>query len=146
MVLKCAMIPTSFWLCGSVLADNCSGHYTQVVTQFQSIDLGGGHKIDMFWTKSTNDSTNSPYNGVGQCTSYAHAMPDGTVRWAGICGWKNNDGSFAEEWALEPGAEKGTWKSAGGTGVYAAKSASGWWQVIVSEGGVTLGEWGGNCN
>jgi hypothetical protein len=52
-MLQYAMIPTSLSLSGSALADNCTGHYSQVAMHSQSFDLGGGHKIDMFMTKTT---------------------------------------------------------------------------------------------
>jgi len=37
--------------------------------------------------------------------------PDGTMRVAGICSRKMNDGaSESDVFAVEPGAERGTWK------------------------------------
>jgi hypothetical protein len=141
-----AVTATGLCLCGPALADNCSGHYSQVVTQAQSFDLGNGHKLDMFMTKTTADSTNSPFTGTGQCTGYALTTADGKTRAAGICGRKNKDGSWSDAWAIEPGADRGTWKLVDTSGAYAGKSASGWWQDVASEGGVTVGKWGGNCN
>jgi len=145
-LLHYAVIGAAVSLCGPALADNCSGHYSQVVTQFQSIDLGGGHKLDMFMTKTTSDSTDSGYTGTGQCTGYALTTPDGKVRVAGICGRKNKDGSWSDVWGLEPGADRGTWKLVGAGGTYSGKSSAGWWKELSSEGGVAVGKWGGNCN
>ena len=145
-ILKYVTVIAGLSLCGSVSADNCSGHYSQVVTQFQSIDLGGGHKLDMFMTKTTSDSSNSGYTGTGQCTGYALTTPDGKTRLSGVCGRKNKDGSWSDAWGLEPGADRGSWKIVGSSGAYAGKSVSGWWQEIASEGGVAVGQWGGNCN
>jgi hypothetical protein len=146
-IVSVSVVSAAFSLAGQALAaDNCSGHYSQVVTTSHTFDLGNGHKIDMFTTKTTADSLDSPYNGTGECTGYVHTLPDGTVRAVGICGRKNSEGTFTDEWSFEPGAERGVWKSAGGTGKYAKMKSSGWWQDVVSEGGVTLGKWGGNCN
>ena len=145
-IWRYAMVTSSLLVCGPVLADNCSGYYSQVVTELQSLDLGGGHKLAMFITKSTDGSTDSPFTGTGQCTGYALTTPDGKTRMAGVCGRKSKDGSWSDTWALEPGADRGTGKLAGGTGAFAGKSGSGWWQDITSENGVTVGKWGGNCN
>jgi len=145
-VFHCMVAATGLCLCGSALADNCTGHYSSVVTYAQSFDLGNGHRLDMFMTKTTADSNNSPFTGTGQCTGYALTTADGKTRAAGICGRKNKDGSWSDAWTIEPGADRGNWKWVDSSGAYAGKSLSGWFQQEASEDGVTVGKWGGNCN
>jgi hypothetical protein len=47
---------------------------------------------------------------------------------------------------VQPGAEKGMWKAAGGTGKYVGKQDSGWFQNVLSDGKMNLVKWGGTCN
>jgi hypothetical protein len=57
---------------------------------------------------------------------------------------KNGD-SWSDFGGMEPGADRGTWKTGGGTGAFAGKHDSGWWQAVVDDGKTTSGIWGGNC-
>lgn len=124
-------------------ADTCSGRFNNVVTHGETVEVGKGHSVTSFAARSSSTSENSVFNGVGACAGYALAMPDGKLRVIGVCARKNKDGdSYSDEWGLEPGAQRGWWKIAAGTGVFAAKAGtSGWWQAVVDDGKVTMGAW-----
>lgn len=106
-----------------------------------------GHTVTYFVSRGSTTSANSLFNGVGECGGYALATPDGKVRVSGICTRKMNDGaSESDVFAMEPGAERGTWKQIAGTGVLADKHYSGWWKSVISDGKAEMGIWGGTCN
>jgi hypothetical protein len=128
-------------------ADNCSGHWTNVGISSETFSIEKGHSVAYFVANGSATSENSADNAVGRCGGYALTMPDGTVKVAGVCVRKTKDGdSWADEWSLEPGAKRGIWKLVQGTGVFAGKKWSGWWEPIVEDGKIGMGKWGGNCN
>ena len=47
--------------------------------------------------------------------------------------------------ARRPGADKGQWNAAGGTGQYAGKQDSGWYQQVYADAKVIVSRWGGDC-
>jgi hypothetical protein len=101
----------------------------------------------VFSSHSITSSDNSPNNAAGKCGGYAITTPDGKTRAVGVCARKTKDGdSWSDEWVMEPGAERGTWKQSGGTGVFAGKKWAGWWKPVHDDGKVFMGMWGGNCN
>ncbi len=129
------------------LAENCSGHFNNVGQTVSTIEVAKGHVLTSFIFHSITNSENSINNASGECSGYALTTPDGKTRMAGVCARKAKDGSsFSDIWVLEPGAERGTWNMSGGTGGFAGKNWSGWWQVVFEDGNRTLGKWGGNCN
>ena len=131
----------------SSLADNCNGNWSNVTISAETLEVATGHTVTYFVSRGSTTSANSPFNGVGECGGYALATPDGKVRVAGICTRKMNDGaSESDVFALEPGAERGTWKQVAGTGSLADKHFSGWWKSVISDGKAEMGIWGGNCN
>ena len=84
--------------------------------------------------------------GIGQCGGYVLTTPDGKSKMGYACARKNKDGdSWSDSGGIEPGSDRGTWKQAAGTGVFAGKNNSGWWQAVVDYGKTTTGIWGGNC-
>jgi len=128
-------------------ADNCSGRLANVAISSESIEVAKDHTMAIFVAHSVSSSENSRMDGAGKCGGYAFTTPDGKTRLVGVCARKNKNGdSWSDEWVLEHGAEKGTWKQSGGTGALANKKASGWWQPISDDGKVFTGRWGGNCN
>lgn len=128
-------------------ADNCSGHFNNVTHSLSTIEAGKDHVLTSFIFHSITNSENSLNNATGECSGYALTTPDGKTRLAGACARKTKDGgSFSDIWVKEPNAERGTWKMSGGTGALAGKTWSGWWQVVLEDGKLTLGKWGGNCN
>jgi len=141
-----AAMPALVALSSPCLADNCTGHWTNVNISAETLEIDKGHKVVYFVSHGSATSENSADNAVGRCGGYALTLPDGTVKMAGVCVRQTKDGdSWADEWALEPGAKRGTWKLMQGTGVFANKKWSGWWEPIVSEGKIGMGKWGGNC-
>jgi len=128
-------------------ADNCSGRVNGVALYGDTIEVGKGHTMTVFESNNITTSDNSPNNAAGKCGGYAITTPDGKTRVVGVCARKTKDGdSWSDEWVLEPGAERGTWKQVGGTGVFAGKKWSGWWQPGFDDGKIFMGNWGGNCN
>ena len=128
-------------------ADGCTGHFTNVGMSSETFEIDNGHKVTYFVATGSATSENSADNAVGRCGGYALTLPDGKQVWRGVCVRKTKDGdSWADEWAFEPGATRGTWKLVQGTGAFANKNWSGWWEPIVSEGKISMGKWGGNCN
>ena len=128
-------------------ADNCTGRVNNVAISAETIEVAKGHTMAIFVSNSITTSENSANNAVGKCGGYAITTPDGKTRLVGVCARKTKDGdSWSDEWVLEPGAERGTWKQSGGTGVFAGKKWSGWWQPISDDGKVFMGKWGGDCN
>ena len=128
-------------------ADNCSGRVNNVAISADTFEISGGHKMMIFVAHSIGTSDNSPINASGKCGGYAITTPDGKTRLVGVCTRKSKDGdSWSDEWVLEPGADRGRWKQFGGTGAFAGKNWSGWWQPVYDDGTRFMGIWGGNCN
>jgi hypothetical protein len=128
-------------------ADNCSGRWSNVTVSSETIEVAKGHNVTYFHARGSTTSDNSAFNAVGACGGYALSMPDGKVRVVGVCARKTKDGdSQSDEWSMEPGAQRGVWRQSGGTGVFAGKTNSGWWQVLADDGKTSTGTWGGNCN
>ena len=132
---------------GSSLADNCTGRWTNVGQSAETIDLGNGHTLTIFSARGSTTSDNSAMTGVGQCGGYVLTMPDGKSRLGYACARKNKNGdSWSDYGSIEPGADRGTWKQSGGTGVFAGKNNnSGWWQAVMDDGKTTTGIFSGNC-
>ncbi len=127
-------------------ADNCSGRWTNVTQSAETLDLGKGHTLTIFSARGSSTSDNSAYVGIGQCGGYVLTTPDGKSKMGYACARKNKDGdSWSDSGGIEPGSDRGTWKQAGGTGAFAGKNNSGWWQAVVDDGKTTTGIWGGNC-
>ena len=127
-------------------ADNCSGRYTNAGVSAETLEVAKGHTVTFSVTRGTTASDNSPFNAVGECGGYFLQMPDGKTLAAGICTRKDKDGgSESDVWSLESGAERGTWKQVAGTGAFAGKNNSGWWQPMVDDGKANMGRWGGTC-
>jgi hypothetical protein len=128
-------------------ADNCTGHDVLVSRSGETLDLGGGHSLTVFRSYSVVMSENSIYNMLtGECSGTALATPDGKVRSGGHCARKDKDGHTQSiEWSQPAGAEKGMWRSVGGTGKFAGKTDAGWFKGVVSDGAMNIGTWGGTC-
>jgi hypothetical protein len=142
-----ATIPVLVALSLPCTADNCGGRWTNVTVSSETLEVAKGHTVTFFVARGSSTSDNSPFNAVGECGGYFVATPDGKTRAAGVCTRKGKDGdSESDTWSMEPGAERGTWKVVGGTGAFAGKNFSGWWQPLVDDGKATTGIWGGNCN
>ena len=141
------VLGTTLFYCQASLADNCSGRWSNVTLSAETIEVSKGHSVTYFHARGSATSDNYAFNGVGMCGGYALAMPDGKVRVVGVCARKTKDGdSWSDEWSIEPGAQRGVWRQSAGTGVFAGKTNSGWWQSLAADGKTETGTWGGNCN
>lgn len=127
-------------------AGDCSGYFAGTIDSSSSIEVANGHSISFWTTRQTSDTNNSGYTGVGMCNGSMLTLPSGAAQVSGACALKDKNGdSWSFAYGIEPGAERGWWKTTGGTGKLAAKS-SGWFQQTVTDGKTSLGIWGGNCN
>ena len=148
-VLRWAFLAGNSLLCGNLAlaADNCTGYDNTVTLSAETLDLGNGHTLTVFRQVSMLTSENSIYNlATGECSGAALTTPDGKTRASGYCARRDKDGDTASiEFAQAAGAEKGTWRATGGTGKFAGKADSGWWQDVRSDGKMTITKWGGSC-
>lgn len=137
----------SLFLCSAALADNCTGYDALVTTSANTLDLGNGMTLTVFQSESIVISGDSIYNLVtGQCSGTALSTPDGKVRSSGHCARHDKDNDLQSiEWSQAAGSDKGMWKSTAGTGKFAGKTDSGWFQGVRSDGKMTVSKWGGNC-
>jgi len=128
-------------------ADNCSGYDSFVQTTVHTADLGKGMTLTILEASSIVTSGDSKYNLVtGGCSGTVLSNPDGTVQSSGYCARRDKDGDLSSlEWMQAAGSDKGTWKATGGTGKFAGKGDTGWYQSVVSDGKIGVSKWGGNC-
>jgi hypothetical protein len=131
-----------------VAADNCTGYDALVTQSSETLDLGQGHSLTVFRAKSMMVSDNSIYHlTTGECSGTTLATPDGKVQHSGYCLRSDKDGDTQSvEWSMGPGAERGMWKATGGTGKFAGKTDSGWFQDVRVDGKMIVTTWGGTCS
>jgi hypothetical protein len=129
----------------AVGADNCSGYDVLFAVTEETLDLGGGHSLTVFRQKSVLVIETALYNlATGECLGTALATPDGRMRVNGHCARRDKDGdTHSIEFSQAAGAEKGVWKSTGGTGKFAGKNDSGWYQDVRTDGKMMVSKWGG---
>jgi hypothetical protein len=148
-LLKAALVVVSgLFVCNTASGGACTGYDVLVTTSADTRDLGNGMKLTTFQSESVLTSEDSIYHlATGQCSGTALATPDGKVQSTGHCARRDKDGhSQSIQWSQGPGAEKGVWKSTGGTGKFAGKTDSGWYQNVRTDGKMTVTKWGGDCN
>lgn len=130
-------------------ADNCTGMDVQVARTSETTDLGNGHAITIVKLYSQTVSADcSKCNGTtGECSGTVLTTPDGKTQSMGYCARRDKDGdTVSSSWHRAPGADKGTWKTIGGTGKYAdSVGDSGWWQNAWDDGVMFTNAWGGTC-
>ena len=128
-------------------ADNCTGHFHNAAQTANTVEIAKGFTLTTFTFYSFTSSDNSANNALGTCTGYALTTPEGKTRLAGICARKTKDGdNWADTWVSDEGhPDRGTWKLVEGSGVFAGKSWSGNWQVVLDDGKQTNGTWTGTC-
>ena len=135
--------------CGTSLAhaDSCSGTDVLVWQTAETTELGPNHSITVLKAYSIIVSDDSIYDGLaGECHGSALATPDGKVQSMGYCARRDSDGDTASiAWHMGPGASRGMWKNIGGTGKYAGKNDSGWYEPVLADGMMATTRWGGNC-
>lgn len=144
LVAGCVIAPTV------ALADNCSGYDVLVNQSGETLDLGAGQTLFVGRNHSLNvdnDPTAKANLTIGECNGTFLTTSDGKSRGTGYCLRKDKDGdTYSVEWAMAPGAEKGTWKINPGTGKFSKSSGTGWWQNAAASGKMFVTRWGGNCN
>jgi hypothetical protein len=130
-------------------ADNCSGSVTSVTVSSETHEVAKGHSVTFFTSRTSStglNGDNSPFNAVGVSSGYTLAMPDGKTMTSGISTRKTSTGdSESDVWSITSGDKRGTWKIVAGTGAFAGKNNSGWFDPPFSDGTVSVGNWGGNC-
>ncbi|MEX0959823.1 MAG: hypothetical protein WDZ63_11105 [Burkholderiales bacterium] len=141
------LVGAGLFVCSTVFADNCTGYDILVTTSAETRDLGNGMSLTTFQAESILIGDGSIYHlATGQCSGTALVTPDGKVQSNGHCARRDKDGHAQSiEWSQSPGAEKGMWKSTGGSGKYAGKTDSGWFQNVRTDGVMAVTKWGGNC-
>ena len=112
-------------------------------------EVAKGHSVTFFTSRTSStgvNGDNSPFNAVGVSSGYTLAMPDGKTMTSGISTRKTSTGdSESDVWSIASGDKRGTWKIVAGTGAFAGKNNSGWFAPPFSDGTVSVGNWGGNC-
>ncbi len=135
--------------CGSaqVHADNCKGEDVLVTRIWETTDLGGGHTTTVWQAYSQLVSDFAPYHGTtGDCSGAILTTPDGKTQSMGYCARRDKDGdTYSLSWHQGPGADKGMWKATGGTGKFAGKQNSGWYETAWADGAMSGVTWGGTC-
>ena len=135
---------------GTAFSAQCSGYGTHFPIYTETIEVAKDHKMMTFRSHNTaiSDDPKSVWNlNIGECSGTIVMLPDGKSTGSGHCARKDPDGnSVTLEWAIAPGAEKGTWKIVGGTGKFAGRTDSGWWMGgKPTENGSAVDRWGGEC-
>ena len=149
-VKSCIRVPfTVLLLCSASFAfgENCSGTDVFVTQTYETTELAKNHTIAVWKAYSQMVSPDSNYNGsTGECSGTYLTTPDGKTQGMGYCARRDKDGDTNSiSWHLAPGAVKGTWKSTGGTGKFAGKQNSGWFQGAWADGAMSASKWGGKC-
>jgi len=136
-------------LCGAplALADNCTGIDVLVTQTAETTELSKDHSITIWKAYSVLSSPDSIYdNATGECSGVILATPDGKTQSMGYCARRDKSGDTQSiSWHSAPGADKGSWKAAGGSGKFAGKQDSGWFQNVASDGKMSVSKWGGTC-
>ena len=131
-------------------ADNCTGYDMLFTESAETTDLGQGTKQITVRQQSVLVSNDSVYNLVaGECSGTNLVTQDGKTQGAGYCARRDKEGNTQSIfWHLAPGADRGEWKSTGGTGKFAGKQDSGWFQPVTTlpEGKIGVVKWGGDCH
>ena len=117
-------------------ADNCTGYDALVLQSAETLDLGHGLKQTSVRQESILISNDSIYNLLaGECAGTNLQTEEGKTQSMGYCARRDKDGDTQTiAFHFAPGADKGEWKSTGGTGKFAGKQGSGWGQVVLADG------------
>lgn len=126
-------------------ADNCTGVDVLVTQTAETTELAKNHNITIWKAYSVLASPDSIYdNTTGECSGVILTTPDGKTQSMGYCARRDKDGDTQSiSWHSAPGADKRAWKSTGGSGKFAGKQDSGWFQGTVSDGKMSVSKWGG---
>ena len=135
-------------LTGSAQAAECSGYDVLVRQSLETTELAKGHTITVVRSHSmlVTDNPTDKYNlTIGECSGTL-VTANGTTTGSGHCARRDTSGdSYSLEWAIAPGAERGTWKAVAGTGKFSRRTDSGWFQNVARDGKMSASKWGGTC-
>jgi hypothetical protein len=136
LLVSTAILSLGIMGVSSSRADNCTGYDALVSQSAEMTDLGHGLKQTSLKSQSILISNDSIYNLVaGECAGTILQTEDGKTQSAGYCARRDKDGDTTSiSWHFALGADKGEWKSAGGTGKFAGKESGGWSQIVLADG------------
>lgn len=143
------IVGTSLCASGTAFgADSCTGYDVLVTSNAETLDVGKGTTLTVFRSQSILISEKTIYHlATGECSGTALVTPDGKVRVTGHCARRDKDGDTQTiEFSQAPGADKGSWKATGGTGKFAGKNDTGWFQGVRNDGKMQISTWGGTCS
>ena len=148
LLVSTAILSLGIMGVSSTRADNCTGYDVLVAQSAETTDLGKGVKQTSSRSESILLSSDSIYNLVaGECASTMLQTEEGKTQSAGYRARRDKDGDTQTiAFHFAPGADKGEWKSTGGTGKFAGKQGSGWAQPVLADGKVVVVQWGGDCH
>ena len=149
-VLRCIIsFGSSVGVCAATYAaDNCTGTAAAFSLTSETTELAKGHSLTVFSNSEILFSENSPFDlTTGTCAGTSLTTPDGATKLEGHCVRHNKEGDTVSiDWAVAPGAPRGSWKLAGGTGKFSKMSGSGWFEFARADGKMSATKWGGTCN
>jgi hypothetical protein len=143
-----AILPLGIMGVSASWADNCTGYDALVTQTAETTDLGHGLKQTVLKSQSIITSNDSIYNlTTGECAGTILQTEDGKTQQMGYCARRDKDGDTQSiSFHQAPGADKGEWKSTGGTGKFAGRQGTGWFQFVLQDGKNGVVKWGGDCH
>jgi hypothetical protein len=128
-------------------ADTCTGHDILVTQLADTTDLGHGLKQITVKQYSIVMSNDSIYNlAAGECSGTILLGDEGKTQFVGYCARRDKDGDTVSlSFHQSPGSDKGEWKIVSGTGKFAGKQDTGWFQNELTDGKMGVTKWGGDC-
>jgi hypothetical protein len=148
-ILASGIVAAGLGLAVQAEAAECSGYDVTAAQVAETTELAKGHSLLVVRQYSilvTDDPKDKYHLTTGECSGTILSTPDGATKASGHCARKDKGGdTYSLEWALAPGSERGTWKILAGTGKFAGKAASGWWQGVAVNGKMSVTRWGGTC-
>lgn len=132
-------------------ARECNGYNTHVLISADVTEPAKGHSLMTFRNHDmlvTDDPRHVLNMAMGECAGTMLTTPDGKMVGAGYCLRRDKDGDTQSiDWTWPKGADKGTWKSTGGTGKFAGFEGTGSWMQVAGDGGkMGVNRWTGTCN
>lgn len=147
------LVALSFWTIScahGALAGPCTGYTNNSNISSQVYEPAKGQSMVVYHDHSITvaDDPKSPLHArFGECAGTFLTLADGKQTGSGYCTRKDKDGDITmDEWALAPGADKGTWKIVVATGKFKnLVGSTGWWQFVGSDGKRSLVRFDGDC-
>jgi hypothetical protein len=146
-IIAAALAAPALAAASAAWADTCSGYDALFAQTVETTDLGHGMKLTTFKYHDIVLSSDSIINSLaGECSGSTLQTPDGKTQTRGFCARHDKDGdTHSVAFSVKPGANKGEWTLTGGTGKFAGKQGTGWFQFVLADGKMSATKWGGNC-